>query len=214
MFFRIPDIIKIAKENTVSNYIFHNDNIDDIVGSEVKQMIDVAYKKAQEIIPIRRHNSGFLHRLEYATRFIFNLFAVFVLKVDHRMVDFKTYKEQKGKQEPAVYFGPNTFFQRYNRVIGEIPNTLENARHVIEFDDQKAMVFYRWLLDVAYNSKPIWQDIFKTFRTMNVKETYAQDDLKSMLKTGNLSSPDNLMENGLRNLLDNRKLNKQSGIAG
>ena len=171
-------------------------------------------KKSQEILSSRQINLDFFDKIGYAIRFAINIFAVFLLRVDHRMVDYKTYIKQTGKQEPAVHFGPDTFFQRYNRVIGEIPNTLENARTVINSNDQNALIFYRWLLDVAYNNIPIWQDMFNSFKAMNVKETYNQEDLKTMLEKGRLSSPDFVMEKGLRDLLDNIKLNRQSGMAG
>ena len=99
-------------------------------------------KKNQELWQeeIRQRNSGFFDRIEYVIRFVLNIFAVFVLKVDHRMLDFKTYKEQK--REPYVFFGPDTLFQRRNIVLGEIPNTLENARSIVNSNDQAALIFY------------------------------------------------------------------------
>ena len=54
--------------------------------------------------------------------------------------------------------------------------------------------------------------MFKTFKVMNVKETYDQLDREVMWKYCQLQSPDCVMENGLRNLLDNRSQTKKSGI--
>ena len=178
--------------------------IDEVAAAEIR---------LQKIRPLKRNNSEFFDKIEYATRFALNLFAIYVLNVEPTFVDFKDYKKKKKKdKEELVYFGHNTIFQCRNRVVGEIPNTLENARFVINKNDQDALIFYRWLLDVAYNNKPIWQDMFKTFKTMGVRETYEQEDMSVMHSTCNLSSPDNVMENGLRNLLDNRSQTKKSGM--
>lgn len=142
----------------------------------------------------------------YAVKLLINLFAMVVLRVDHRMLNFRYDKQPVRASllldclgapwipigEYERYGGFNmkhSPYLHYMKVMREQPEMLERTRLRIMEDEQAARTLYAWLQGVAYQEEPYWTHLYFRLEELGVEATYTQESRERMLGVFRADNP-------------------------
>lgn len=193
----VIDYLQVEVRNDVQNF-----------QNELNRENNEVNKILQENDNKRKVNSDLMDKIGYAIKLGLNFFAITVLKVDHRFLDYKFHKHKKRE----VTMKSNSPYLSYIKLFNEVCNSLESVRNVLNNDSQASLMFYRWIVNVGYNNVPIWQDFFNVIEQMGAKVTYSNYDKENTFSVFSKSSLNKTMENGIKNILTNRNRDNKKGI--
>ncbi|MBR6569037.1 MAG: hypothetical protein IKK75_01150 [Clostridia bacterium] len=158
-------------------------------------------------------------------RDLINIILVLFLRVDHRLVSFKTEENDrpsKTKKElrdeyltigapwtklgsPERYgsiYGPDTLFQLKLRVYGEIGITMDKVMYRVNRDDDAVPVMVAWLYRIAYDNASFMDTFFAMVTKIQAKKTYRDEDKELFLKYVQKSSWFYTIENAIKLVLN------------
>ncbi len=150
-------------------------------------------------------NDNLLSKVANVIKYGVNIFAMTVLNIDREFLDFSLYKnENKNK----YHLPKDNSAIRCISFFKDIIPTLYNIKQDIAVNNNNLLLFYRGLVNIAYNNYNFWDCFFETVEKLDIEIKYSKVEKMSLFpKNGNVSKNPTI-SNELRNLLDDTKINK------